>query len=165
MKDAAEWGISAARSSYLPILSGTAGYGYTAQNFPPDGRVWTVGLNVTVPLFSGFSSAAQVREAAAGLSGVEAQRESARLQIGKEVEAAWLDEKDAAARVVATDKELAAARESQTLAMERYREGVGTLLEATDAQAQALSADTARIQAEYDRNVAVTRLERALGRL
>lgn len=163
-KEAAQGGLETARAGYLPTLSATAGYGYADKDIPPDGKVWTLGVNLTVPLFSGFSTGEQVREASAALWEADARIENLRLQVGREVEAAWLAEREATARIAATDKELEAARESQSLALERYREGVGSIIEATDSQAQALNAESAHIRAVYDRNVAVARLERAIGR-
>jgi outer membrane protein len=123
-----------------------------------------VGLNLTMPLFSGFSSVEQVREANANINAIEARRNNLRLQIGKEVETAWLGGNEAAARMVSTEKEVAAANESKALAEGRYHEGVGSIIEVTDAQTEALDAQTAHIQAMYDYFTALARLDRAVGK-
>jgi outer membrane protein TolC len=164
LKSAASASLKTAKGSYLPILSGTANIGYAAQNFPPDGNVWGVGLDLTVPLFSGFSSVEQVREATATINAIEARQNNLRLQIIKEVESAWLSGNEASARIVSTQKEVAAASENKSLAEGRYQEGVGTIIEVTDAQSQALDAQTANIQASYDYYTALARLDRAIGK-
>lgn len=164
LKSAAAGNLSSARSSYLPIFSGVASAGYADRYFPPDGAVWGVGLNLTVPLFSGFSSVEQVREATAAINSIEARQNNLRLQISREVESAWLSGNEAAARIVSTGKEVAAATEGQSLAEGRYQEGVGSIIEVTDAQSQALDAQTANIQARYDYCTAVARLDRAVGK-
>ncbi len=164
LKDAASGSLRSARSGYLPTLSGTASYGEAAQSMLPEGQVWALGINLTLPVFSGFATREQVREADAVIRGVEAQHRNLRMQIAKEVESAWLGINEAQARLAASSKETVAAQESQRLAMERYREGLGTMIEALDAQAQALNAETARIQAGYDQKIAKARLDRALGR-
>lgn len=164
LRGAARGNLKAARSGYLPILSGMATIGYADRDFPPGGNVWGVGLNLTIPLFSGFSSVEQVREAAANISAVEARQDNLRLQIIREVESARLDVKEAAARTLSTEKEVAAANENQDLAMGRYREGVGSIIEVTDAQSQALDAETAHIQATYDYYISLARLDRAMGK-
>ncbi|MBF0495205.1 MAG: TolC family protein [Deltaproteobacteria bacterium] len=156
--------LKTARSGYLPTISGTASVGYADKDFPPGGDVWAVGLNMTVPLFSGFSTVEQEKEAAASLRAVSAQQNNQVLQITKEVESAWLGVKEATARIASTDKELTAARENQMLAMGRYQEGVGHIIEATDAQSQALEAETAHIQAVYDYYITLARLDRAVGK-
>jgi outer membrane protein len=163
LKSAAAANLKAAKGSYLPILSGTAAIGYADRDFPPTGNVWALGLNLTVPLFSGFSSVEQVREAAANINAIGARQDSFRLQIAKEVESAWLGVNEAAARIVSTEKEVAAAEENKSLAEGRYHEGVGNIIEVTDAQSLALDAQTARIQAQYDYYTAQARLDRTMG--
>lgn len=163
LKSAADANLRTARGSYLPVLSGTASVGYADRNFPPDGTVWAVGVNLTIPLFSGFSSVEQVREATANLHAIEARQNNLRLQIGKEVESAWLDVREAAARMTSTGKEVVAAHESKALAEGRYQEGVGSIIEVSDAQSQALEARTANIQATYDYYTALARLDHAIG--
>jgi outer membrane protein TolC len=50
------------------------------------------------------------------------------------------------------------------LAGGRYQEGVGSIIEVTDAQSQAIDAETAQIQATYDARIALARLDRAVGK-
>ena len=164
LAEAADAGRRAARSGYLPTLSGVASVGEAAKSVLPDGPVWTLGVAVNLPLFSGFSTREQVREAEASQRGVAAQLSNQRLLVIRDVDAAWLGVQEAKARREASESEAMAAREGETLAMARYREGVGSLVEAIDAQAQAMNAETALIQAGYDQCVAAVRLERALGR-
>jgi len=164
LKTAASGNLKTAKSSYLPILSGVASAGYADKDFPPTGNVWGVGLNLSVPLFSGFSSVEQVREATATINSIEARQNNLKLHIIKEVESAWLGGNEAAARMISTEKEVAAANESKALAEGRYQEGVGSIIEVTDAQSQALDAQTANIQARYDYYTALARLDRAVGR-
>ena len=123
-----------------------------------------MGLNLTMPLFSGFSSIEQVREATATVNSIEARQDNLKLQITKEVESAWLGGNEAAARMVSTLKEVAAANENKSLAEGRYQEGVGSIIEVTDAQAQALDAQTSNIQAMFDYYTALARLDRAVGK-
>ena len=156
--------LKTAKSGYLPVLSGTASIGYADRDFPPAGNVWGVGLNLTVPLFSGFSSVEEVREATANVNAIEARNSTIGLQIVKEVESAWLGCKEASALMVSTEKEVEAAEENRALAEGRYHEGVGSIIEVTDAQSQALDAQTAHIQARYDYDIARARLDRATGR-
>lgn len=164
LKGAASANLKTARSGYLPTLSGTASVGYADRDFPPGGNVWGVGLNLTVPLFSGFSTVEQEKEAVASLRGVEARHNNQRLQIIKDVESAWLGVRETTARIASTDKEVAAAKENQALSMGRYQEGVGNIIEVTDAQSLALDAETAHIQAVYDYHTALARLDRAVGK-
>lgn len=164
LKGAATATLKTAKSGYLPTLSGTANVGYADRDFPPDGNVWGVGLNLTVPLFSGFSTVEQEKEAVASLRAVEARQNDQRLQIIRDVESAWLGVRESTARMASTEREVAAAKENQELSMGRYQEGVGNIIEVTDAQSQSLDAETAHIQAVYDYHTALARLDRAVGK-
>ncbi|WP_369412220.1 TolC family protein [Geotalea toluenoxydans] len=93
-------------------------------------------MNLTMPLFSGFSTREQEKESLAALRGIEARKNSVKLQVVKDVKFAWLGIREATDRILSTEKEVAAAGENQALAMGRYQEGVGTIVEVTDAQAQ-----------------------------
>ncbi len=163
LKAAAVANLKSAKGSYLPLFSGTANIGYADRDIPPTGGVWSVGLNLTVPLFSGFSSVEQVKEAIAAINAIEARQNSLRLQIGTEAESAWLAVNEASARMASTEKEVVAATESKTLAEERYNENVGNIIEVTDAHSQVLEAQSASIQARYDYYIAQARLNHAVG--
>ena len=164
LKLSASANLKTAKGSYLPILSGTANIGYADRDIPPTGNVWGVGLNLTVPMFSGFSSAEQVREATSAINVIEARQRDLMLQIGKEVESAWLGANEASARMVSTDMEVTAASESMALAEGRYKEGIGNIIEVIDSQTQALEAQTDHIQAKYDYYTALARFDRAVGK-
>ncbi len=164
LKSAATGSLKSAKSTYLPVLSGVASVGYADRDFPPSGDVWGVGLVLTMPLFSGFSSVEQVCEATAALNSIEARQDNLKLQIIKEVESAWFGGNDASARMVSTQKEVDAANESKSLAEGRYQEGIGSIIEVTDAQSQTLDAQTANIQAMFDYYTALARLDRAMGK-
>jgi len=164
LKSSAAASLKIARSGYLPLFSGTASAGCADRDFPPNGNVWAVGLNLTIPLFSGFSTVAQTTEALSALRSVDAQRNNVKLLIAKDVETARLGVKEVAARITSSGKEVRAARENRDLAMGRYQEGVGTIIEVSDAQSQSLDAETSNIQAGYDYHSALARFQRAVGK-
>lgn len=164
LKMSASANLKTAKGTYMPVISGTASIGYADRDVPPTGNVWGVGLNLTMPLFSGFSSVEQVREASSNINAIEARQNNLKLQIIKEVESAWLGVNEASARIASTEKEVAASNENKALAEGRYQEGVGSIIEVTDAQSQALDAQTARIQAKYDYYTALAGLDRAIGK-
>ena len=84
LKSAASANLRTSKSSFLPLLSGTAHVGYADRSLPPAGNVWGIGLNVTIPLFSGFSSVQQVREATAAFNAASARHDNLNLQVIKE---------------------------------------------------------------------------------
>ena len=80
-----------------------------------------------------------------------------------EVEQNYLELKEAEERITATSKLVEQALENLRTAEGRYNAGVGSAIEITDAQVMLSSARITNIQALYDYNCSLTRLQRAMG--
>ena len=76
---------------------------------------------------------------------------------------AQLDLIEARQRIGTAQKELASAREALRVAEVRYRAGVGTNVEVTDAQVAVARAGQNVADAEFDYQTAIVRLEYATG--
>jgi outer membrane protein TolC len=63
----AKTGIDFASSDWFPYISGSASYDWQDNVFPPKQNSWAVGLNITVPIFSGFAKEARSEQADAEL--------------------------------------------------------------------------------------------------
>lgn len=163
-KRTAKADYQAAYSGYFPTLSGNAGYGYIENDFPPGEEDWLVGVKVSVPLFSGFLTREQVNESRHRLKGVDASEANLKLDLTKEVEQALLNLKEAEERILSTRKAMEAARENMQLAQARYAEGIGTIIEVTDAQVQEYNAETNYAQSLYDLKTAEAVLDRVTGK-
>ena len=59
---------------------------------------------------------------------------------------------------------VAAAQEDVNLAREKYNLGAATILEVLDAEVSLKQAQTNQVQALFDYNLAISRLEKAMGR-
>jgi len=160
---AAAHAVRFARGGHLPSLEGAAGYGYAADEAPLD-QNYTVGVTLTVPLFSGFLTREQVKEAEASLSSVRHELTDARRRVLLQVEQAAYGVSEASERIGARKKEREASDENLRLATARYEVGAGDIIEMIDAQVQMTQADTATIDAQYDYSVSVATLLRAVGR-
>jgi TolC family type I secretion outer membrane protein len=160
---AAAQAVRYARGGHLPTLSGTAGYGYAADEMPLD-QGYNFGVTLSVPLFSGFLIREQVKEAEASLSSVRHQLTDARRLVLLQVEQAAYGVSEASERISARKKEREASDENLRLATARYEVGAGDIIEMIDAQVQMTQADTATIDAQYDYSVSVATLLRAVGR-
>jgi len=160
---AAAQAVRFARGGYLPTLAGAAGYGYAADEAPLD-QNYTVGVTLSVPIFSGFLTREQVKEAEASLSSVRHALTDTRRQVLLQVEQAAYGVSEASERIGARKKEREASDENLRLATARYEVGAGDIIEMIDAQVQMTQADTATIDAQYDYSVSVATLLRAVGR-
>ena len=160
---AAAQSVRFARGGYLPTLTGAAGYGYAADEMPLD-QNYSVGVTLNVPVFSGFLTREQVREAEASLASVRHELTDARRRVRLQVEQAAYGVSEASERIEARKKEREASDENLRLATARYEVGAGDIIEMIDAQFQMTQSDTAVIDALYDYSVSVATLLRAVGR-
>jgi outer membrane protein len=161
---AQELAAGAARGAYGPSLGVSTGI--TEAGPALDNLVWnwSATVNLTWNLFQGGLTRATVAEARANLSAAQAQAEILRQQIRVDVDTARLAVRAAQASIGAADEVLVNARERLRLAERRYQEGVGSLLDVSDAQVAMTNAAAQRAQADYNLSSSRAQLVRALGR-
>lgn len=161
-REAAESSIDLAKKGYFPVLTGSAGYGWSGEDFPLD-RDWNVGATLSVPLFSGLSTKYQTDEARANLEVLKASEDLIRQSVILEIQQALLNLQAAGDRIAVAELEVRQAAENLELARGRYGAGVGSPLEVTDALLADINAKTAHTAALYDYRLAQASLEKATG--
>jgi outer membrane protein TolC len=159
-RQAATEEVAAAEKNHLPTIQGAGQYQWSGSDYPLQSN-WNLGAVVTLPLFSGGLTAAQVSEAKARVREMEATETQLQQQIAFEVRQAFLQAREAEESLQVADRALEQAQENFTLAEGRYETGVGSVIELTDAQALLLNARGQRVQAEQNFLVAVAALEKA----
>ena len=169
--EAAQARVKAERSNYFPNISASGSYTWATGTsemgmFRGDiGDSWNAGVTLTIPLFEGGLTRGRVSEARANLIALEAQRDSLKQIVLLEVNRAYADIENAVARIDVMESSLKKAREYLEIAQGRYQAGVGPYIEVTDAQVSADKAETDFVQAQYDYQLSVARLEKAMGRM
>lgn len=161
--DSAQALEEAARRDYWPALAGTASYGWSGSTHPSDPS-WDVGLQLQIPLFSGFQTRGRVAEARAFAGQTKANLITQKLEILSSLESQFQGLVLADAQIAVSTEALRSAGENFELASGRYKAGVGTMLEVTDAQVSLIQAETDYIQALYNYKIARFRVERIVGR-
>jgi outer membrane protein len=154
--------ISAAWDQNLPILSITGSYNWSGFNLPLYSR-WNAGINFMLPIFQGFAVNAQVQQAEANVEQAQANLEALKQTILLDVEQNYLTLIEAENRIDAANQLVIQAEENFKLAEGRYKSGVGSATEITDAQVTLANAKTSRIQAMYDYLTALIRLKKSMG--
>lgn len=161
--------VRIARASFLPSLSLSTSYGKqlypdTVFDFGDDWRTdWTVGVNLSVPLFQGFRRSAQVQQAQVELQQAELQLDQLREAIELQYEQALGEKQRALAQIAARRRTVDQAARVYDLTAMRYEKGLATQLEVFSAQLALLQARTNLAQALADYYVADAGLDRALG--
>jgi len=120
-------------------------------------------LQVSLPVFQGFTRQRQVAEARAAEEDARFERRAAELRVQTAVTQAF-DELMTAVQVVEIeDRNREVATEQLELARERYRLGAAPYLELLEAQSSMAAADRDFLDARYRFHGAIWRLEAAVG--
>jgi outer membrane protein len=164
-RDSAAADVTAARATGRPSISVGAARNYVDTSGFPSQNYNSIGVSVTVPLFTGFDTTYRVRQAEAALAVRDANAEQVRLQVSLDVWSAYAALDSAGQQLRATQALLASAGENEQVALGRYQAGVGTIVDVLTAQSAAASAQQQRIAAERGWQVARAQLALALGRL
>ncbi len=170
--EAARLQLRAARAAFFPSLNayGNAGWNprdnaaIKASDFSktPD---WTVGAELSVPIYQGGKLNASLSQSNASLGQNEAQLEALKLVIGQNIRQYILQEQEALKRIGATETLIEQAEEGLKLSQERFQAGVAFSIEITDAEVTLANARESHAQAQYDYHVAHANLLFATGSL
>lgn len=161
---AAEASAEAARAAGRPSISLTASANqYNISGI--DSHSSMVGINVNVPIFSGYSTTYSVRAAEAQVDARNAQLEQLRLQVALDVWTAYQNLATATQSLRTTADLLDSAQQSERVALGRYKAGVGSILDVLNAQSALASSRQQRIQSAFDWNISRATLAQAIGSL
>ena len=164
--------LAAARSTRLaaqrgnnPLVTANGRLGWSGTDELPVDLGWSIGAQVSVPLFDGHLTRERTAEAEAGVAAAEFALENRRRQVRLLVEQASRSMREAAERLVAREKQREAFAENLRLATGRYEAGAADIIEMIDAQVQMTVAETNVVETRFDQALALAALYRALGRL
>jgi len=156
--------VRARRAENRPQVGLTGAYNRpNPGGFASTAYRYNFGLTMTWPFFDSGFTRGRVREAEAIVEGNRQTLEQARQQVDLDVRQAGLDIQEAQRRALASQKEVTAAREALRVSQVRYRAGVGTNVEVTDAQVALARAGQNLANAQFDYETAISRLEFAAG--
>jgi outer membrane protein len=155
---------TAERDLKLPTISavGTAGLTpYRVDALAP--RYAAAGFNVNIPIFNGHLFSALQSEANS-----RAQAESQYLRdlqdrIVRDVRTAWLNANSAFQRLSVTQQLLDQTNQSLDLAQSRYKLGLSSIIELSQAQLNQTQAEIAQASAKYDYETQISVLNYQLG--
>lgn len=162
-----------ARAGHLPTVDLVGGYSNTRntgelpalQGTRGTSRGASVGVQLNVPLFSGFAVQNRVRETVVLQDKAREDLETARRTVAQTTRTAYYGLQTGQARVQA----LEAAEASSKLALEAtqlgYKVGVRVNLDVLNAQTQLFQTQTDLAKARYDLLMSSLRLEQAAGQL
>ena len=162
--NAAKAAADAARAAGRPTIAMTTS---SSQNNTAgfSSRGTTFGVNLNVPLFTGFAPTYRIRAAEAQIETRKAQLERIRLQVALDVWTAYQNLVTATQNRRTTINLLNSAEQSERVARGRYKAGAGIMLDLLNAQTTLANARQQRIQAELNWNIGRATLAQAMGML
>ena len=162
LEQAADSAIKTAEADFFPTVTGAAGYSYNGQEFPLVWN-WNVLGSLNIPIFSGFLTKQQVAEARATLLRTKANGDALKQTVLAEVSQAYLNLDATQERLQFTAITVTQAKERMALTEGRYRAGLATAVEVTDAEVALVNAQVNDVVAMSTYQAAKAQLERAMG--
>lgn len=123
------------RSDFFPTLQGAGDY-ETLGTGTPAANDFDVGIVVSWPIFNGFQTEHQMAQAKFNQEAIKHQIDDLRQQIVYEVTRSFLDWQASVAAIEKEKSVLDASQEELHLAEQRYKEGLGNVIELEDAQSR-----------------------------
>jgi outer membrane protein TolC len=156
--------IRVARSASLPALGFTA----TGANNGSDvagfaGRTYSLNFGVAIPVFTGFSNQYNVAAAKDEYQSALARSAATKQQIVQQVFAAYYLLRTSTDRVRTSRDLLASATESEAVARERYKEGVGSIVDLLIAQSALANARAQSVTARWEWRTSLAQLAHDVG--
>jgi len=159
--------IRVARAAALPTLSlrATNGISTTYAATTNTVRPYSIGLGFSVPIFNGFSAQYDIRAARGQYEAGEARVTTMQQQISVQVFTSYFQLRASTERVRRSAELLAAAEQSATVALGRYREGVGTIIDVLLGRSALATARAESVQARWEWRLALAQLAHDAGML
>ena len=151
---------TAERDLMLPSLRavGTVG-GAPVRNDHLPSWYGAVGANLDIPVFNGFLYSARAHEADLRSQAARDRLADLRNRISRDVRTSWLSANNAFQRLAVSQQLLEQAQLALELAQARYKLGLSSIVELSQAQLQATQAEIGGAQAGYDYRLALAVLQ------
>jgi len=147
------------RDQFLPTISALGAIGDAPYR---DDRIssWygAVGVNVQIPIFNGFLFSAKSRESELQTEAARQRLTDLRNRVSRDVRTSWLNANTAYDRVTVSQQLLAQANQALDLAQTRYKLGLSSIVELSQAQLQQTQAEIGSAQAGYAYRLALADL-------
>jgi len=117
-----------------------------------------VGGDIEIPIFNGFLYFARAKEASLRTQATSERLRDMQNLISRDVRTSWLDANTSYQRLAVTQQLLEQANLALDLAQARYKLGLGSIVELSQAQLQQTQAQIANVQAGYEYRLSLAML-------
>ena len=162
---AAEASILASQAAAKPTVAISMSNSWQEGTQVNSNNTSSLGLTLTIPIFSGYSPSYRIQSAIANADIKMAQRDRIKLQVSLDVWTAFHALRTAIESMNASNTLVESASESSRVTLGRYKAGVGNIIDTLNAQSALATAYQQQIQATLNWNIARTSLAQAIGGL
>ena len=155
--------LNASKKEFYPELFGRTAYRFEGKGAETPGFI--AGVGVRFPIFEGFSRFAKVEDSKANIKRTNAELRSTKAGIVSQIKQLHLDLEFAKQNINVTKRTKESAEQSLNLARERYNLARASSVELAEAEALFAISNAQYMQAIYNYNINVARLERATGEI
>jgi outer membrane protein len=151
---------------YLPTISASAIGGVTPVRVDgayPENWYAAAGVNLSLPIFTGFRISAQTKEARYRAAAEQAKAANLSNIVQRDVRTATLAAQTAFQRIAVAQQFKSQAAQALSLAQTRYQLGLSSIVELSQAQLQSTQADVSAVNALYDYLLALRSLDYSRG--
>jgi outer membrane protein len=117
-----------------------------------------VGGDIEIPIFNGFLYPAKSREASLRAQAADERLRDMRDRVARDVRTSWLNVNTTYQRLGVTQQLVQQADLALSLAQTRYKIGLGSIVELSQAQLQQTQAEISYVQADYEYRLALATL-------
>lgn len=147
---------TAERDLLFPTIRAAGAVGDTPVRNPALSNWYgAVGVNIDIPIFNGFLYSARAQEARLRAQAAQDRLIDLRNRVSRDVRTSWLNASTAYNRLAVTKQLLEQANLALDLAQTRYKLGLGSIVELSQAQLQQTQAEISNAQAGYDYRLAL----------
>ena len=166
-RDAALRFAKAETAAHYPVISAQGGLGINPgtenRDLPPD--YGAIGVNVSVPVFTGGLLTARAREAALRAQAAQKDLSDAETEAARDVYDAWVEARTAYGAIAVSEQLLKSAQEAFQLAQSRYQVGASSIVELSQADLQEIQAEITAATSRFDYQVRRRALDFQMGTL
>lgn len=156
--------IDIAKTRRLPDLGLFSNYQISQnERLTEMNRIWSVGVQINIPIFDGFATSAALQQTQSILKQVQLGGNQVKVGVEFEIRTAYLNLRGAQTLIDVQRETIAQAQESVRIANLQFQNGIITTVALTDTQLALVQAEVNRLQAHHDYVVGLARLEKAVG--
>ncbi len=168
--DASGYAVKSRKAEYLPRVSLTGSMNWNESTegdtitYDFSSKSKSIGFNVSWNIFDGFNRERNIAIAKIGQNNAKANLADTRNFVAKEIKTAFLEIERLKEQKMVSQENVDASEEDLRIQQEKYDLGAAAILDLLNAQVSLKQAQVSLIGAEFDFNLAVSRLNKAMGK-